>query len=158
MGMPTQRNIFETIRNRTSPFAVISVLVLRCGVSAPIRRIMAAGSADPVRSHSSSLPARVTSATRVSVLPDVPTIGEFVPGYEASGWNGIGAAANTPPEVIAILNKEVTVTLADPIFKSRLLDLCVEPFASPPAEFGKFVAEFTGKWAKVNRAAGIKAP
>jgi tripartite-type tricarboxylate transporter receptor subunit TctC len=103
-------------------------------------------------------PLGVTAATRVSVLPDVPTIGEFVPGYEASGWIGIGAPANTPPEVIAILNKEVTVTLSDPIFKSRLLDLGVEPFASPPAEFGKFVTEFTGKWAKVIRAAGIKAP
>jgi len=101
-------------------------------------------------------PLGVTSATRVAVLPDVPTIGEFVPGYEASGWNGIGAPANTPPELVAILDKEVAVTLADPVFKSRLLDLGVEPFVCPPAEFSKFVTEFTGKWAKVIRTPGSR--
>jgi tripartite-type tricarboxylate transporter receptor subunit TctC len=103
-------------------------------------------------------PLGVTAARRVAVLPDVPTIGEFVPGYEASGWSGIGAPANTPPEIIAILNKEVTATLANPVFKSRLLDLGVEAFASRPAEFSSFVIDFTAKWAKVIRAAGIKIP
>ena len=102
-------------------------------------------------------PLGVTTATRMDVLPDVPPIGDFVPGYEASGWDGIGAPANTPPEIIAILNKEVNAALADPTFKARLVDLGVEPFANSPAEFGKFIVEYTEKWAKVIRAANIKA-
>src|SRR6516165_4512894 len=88
-------------------------------------------------------PLGVTSGTRVAVLPDVPTIGEFVPGYEASGWNGIGAPANTPPEVVEILNREVNAALADSSFRARLTDLGWEPFASSPAEFGKFIIEYT---------------
>jgi tripartite-type tricarboxylate transporter receptor subunit TctC len=80
-----------------------------------------------------------------------------VPGYEASGWQGIGAPAKTPPEIIAILNREVNAALADATFKARLVDLGGEPFASSPAEFGKFIAEYTEKWAKVIRAAGIRA-
>jgi tripartite-type tricarboxylate transporter receptor subunit TctC len=98
----------------------------------------------------------VTTATRLDVLPDVPPIGDFVPGYEASSWDGIAAPANTPPEIIAILNKEVSAALADPKFKARLVDLGAEPFANSPAEFGKFVVEFTEKWGKVIRAAGIR--
>jgi tripartite-type tricarboxylate transporter receptor subunit TctC len=98
----------------------------------------------------------VTTATRLDALPDVPPIGDFVPGYEASSWDGIAAPATTPPEIIAILNKEVNAALADPKFKARLVDLGAEPFASSPAEFGKFVVEFTEKWGKVIRAAGIK--
>jgi tripartite-type tricarboxylate transporter receptor subunit TctC len=102
-------------------------------------------------------PLGVTTATRLEALPDVPPIGDFVPGYEASSWDGIGAPANTPPEIIATLNREVNAALVDPSFKARLADLGVEPFANSPAEFGKFIVEFTEKWAKVIRAAGIKA-
>jgi tripartite-type tricarboxylate transporter receptor subunit TctC len=79
-----------------------------------------------------------------------------VPGYEASSWDGIAAPAGTPPEIIAILNKQVNAALADPMFKARLVDLGAEPFASSPAEFSKFIVEFTEKWGKVIRAAGIK--
>src|SRR5262249_23530546 len=96
------------------------------------------------------------AATCLDVLPDVPPIGDFVPGYQASSWDGIGAPANTPPEIIAILNKQVNAALADPTFKARLVDLGAEPFASSPAEFSKFIVEFTEKWGKVIRAAGIK--
>jgi tripartite-type tricarboxylate transporter receptor subunit TctC len=103
-------------------------------------------------------PLGVTTAKRLAVLPDVPPIGDFVPGYDASSLDGIGAPANTPPEIIAILNKEVNAALADPTFKARLTDLGAEPFfAGSPAEFGKFVVEYTEKWGKVIRAAGIKA-
>jgi tripartite-type tricarboxylate transporter receptor subunit TctC len=99
----------------------------------------------------------VTAATRVGVLPDVPSIGESVPGYEASGWVGIGAPASTPAEIVAILNTEVNAALADPTFKARLIDLGLKPFASSPGEFAKLIAEYTEKWTKVIRTAGIKA-
>ena len=99
----------------------------------------------------------VTAATRVEVLPDVPPIGESVPGYEASGWVGIGAPAGTPAEIVTVLNKEVGAALADPTFKTRLADLGLEPFSSSPGEFGAYIAAYTEKWAKVIRAAGIKA-
>jgi tripartite-type tricarboxylate transporter receptor subunit TctC len=102
-------------------------------------------------------PLGVTTATRIDVLPDVPAIGDFVPGYEASGWDGIGAPVNTPPEIISILNKEVNAALADATFKARLADLGADPFANSPAEFGKFIAEYIEKWGKVIRAANIKA-
>jgi tripartite-type tricarboxylate transporter receptor subunit TctC len=98
----------------------------------------------------------VASASRMDMLPDVPTIGEFVSGYEATAWVGIGAPANTPPEIIAILNRQVNAALADAAFKARLVDLGMEPFASSPAEFGKFIVEYTEKWGKVIRAADIK--
>src|SRR5271156_2142277 len=101
-------------------------------------------------------PLGVTTATRTDVLPDVPPIGDFVPGYEATGWNGIGAPANTPPEIIAILNKQVNAALADPTFQARLVDSSVEPFANSPVEFGRFIVEYTERWAKVIRAANIK--
>jgi tripartite-type tricarboxylate transporter receptor subunit TctC len=91
----------------------------------------------------------VTSATRSNVLPDVPAIAEVIPGYAAIGWQGIGAPANTPPAIVDKLNKEVNAALADPKFIARLADLGYEPFASSPAEFGKFIVEFTDKWAKV---------
>ena len=99
----------------------------------------------------------VTTAARLDVLPDVPPIGDFVPGYEASSWDGIGAPAKTPPEIIAILNREINAALVDPSFKARLADLGAEPFAISSAEFGKFIVEYTEKWRKVIRAAGIKA-
>ena len=118
---------------------------------------------DPVASSIGYIRARqlrplgVTTAARIDVLPDVPPIGDFVPGYEASGWDGIGGPANTPPEIVAILNKEVNAALADPTFKARLVDLGADSFASSPAMFGKFIVEYTEKWAKVIRAANIKA-
>jgi tripartite-type tricarboxylate transporter receptor subunit TctC len=102
-------------------------------------------------------PLGVTAAERVDVLPDVPAIAEFVPGYEATGWTGLGAPAHTPPAIIATLNSEVNAALADPTFKARIGDLGMQPFASSPAEFGKFIADYTEKWARVIRAAGIKA-
>jgi tripartite-type tricarboxylate transporter receptor subunit TctC len=99
----------------------------------------------------------VTAATRSVTLPDIPTVGDFVPGYEASGWQGIGAPRNTPAEIIDNLNKEINAALADPTFKARLSDLGVTPFAYSPAEFRQFIVEFTEKWGKVIRGAHIKA-
>jgi tripartite-type tricarboxylate transporter receptor subunit TctC len=101
-------------------------------------------------------PLGVTTATRLEALPDVPPIGDFVPGYEASSWDGIGAPANTPPEIVAILNREINAALVDASFKARLADLGAEPFAISPGEFSKFIVEYTEKWRKVIRAAGIK--
>ena len=91
----------------------------------------------------------VTTATRSEALPDIPIVSEFVPGYEAILWDGIGSPSNTPPEIIAILNKQVNAALADPMFKRRLADLGIEPFANTPAEFRKFIVEDTEKWGKV---------
>ena len=102
-------------------------------------------------------PLGVTTTARLEVLPDVPPISDFLPGYEASSWDGIGAPANTPPEIVGILNKQVNAALADPTFKARLADLGAEPFAGSPAELGKFIVDYTEKWGKVIRAAGIKA-
>jgi tripartite-type tricarboxylate transporter receptor subunit TctC len=102
-------------------------------------------------------PLGVTSSTRVGALPDVPTIGESVPGYAAAGWTGIGVPANTPPEIVAILNQHVNAALADAAFKAQLAKLGLEPFASTPAELAKFITEETEKWGKVIRSAGIKA-
>lgn len=102
-------------------------------------------------------PLGVTTTARLDVLPDVPPISDFLPGYEASSWDGIGAPANTPLEIVGILNKQVNAALADPTLKARLADLGAEPFAGSPAEFGKFIVDYTEKWGKVIRAAGIKA-
>jgi tripartite-type tricarboxylate transporter receptor subunit TctC len=99
----------------------------------------------------------VTTPTRKEVLPGVPAIAEFVPGYEGVGWEGIGAPASTPAEIVAILNRQVNAALADPAFKARLAELGSEPFATSPAEFGRFIAEYTEKWRKVIRAANIRA-
>jgi tripartite-type tricarboxylate transporter receptor subunit TctC len=98
----------------------------------------------------------VTSATRSAALPDIPTVGEFVPGYAASGWYGIGAPKNTPTDIIDRLNKEINAALADPKIKARLADLGAVPMSMTPAEFGKFIAGETDKWSKVIRAANIK--
>jgi tripartite-type tricarboxylate transporter receptor subunit TctC len=103
------------------------------------------------------VPLGVTNAERVHALPDVPAIGEFVQGYEGTGWVGIVAPAKTPPEIVALLNTQVNAALADPTFKARLVELGAEPFAGSPGDFGKFIAEFTEKWGKVIRDAGIKA-
>ncbi len=101
-------------------------------------------------------PLGVTTTTRRDVLPDVPAIGDFVPGYEATNWEGIGAPANTSPEIIAILNKQVNAALVDTTFKARLADLGGVTIAGSPADFGKLIADETEKWAKVIRAANIK--
>jgi tripartite-type tricarboxylate transporter receptor subunit TctC len=101
-------------------------------------------------------PLGVTSAGRLEVLPHVPPIGDFVPGYEAISWDGIGAPANTPPEIVEILNAEVNAALADSTFKARLADLGVTPFLRSPADLNKFIVEFTEKWGKLIRASGIK--
>jgi tripartite-type tricarboxylate transporter receptor subunit TctC len=98
----------------------------------------------------------VTTSTRSELLPDIPTLGEFIPGYEASGWNGIGVPKNTAPEIIEKLNREVNAALADPKMKARLADLDISAFVSSPADFGKFIADETAKWGKVIRAANIK--
>jgi tripartite-type tricarboxylate transporter receptor subunit TctC len=98
----------------------------------------------------------VTTATRLDVLPDVPTVCEFVPGYEASTWNGIGAPKNTPAEIVDKLNKEINAALADPKMKAQLADLGATALVGSPADFGKLIAEETVKWAKVVKIAGIK--
>jgi tripartite-type tricarboxylate transporter receptor subunit TctC len=98
----------------------------------------------------------VTTATRSELLPDVPTVGEFVPGYEASQWYGIGAPKSTPPEIVARLNQEINAALADPRLLARLADLGGIPTPMTSAEFGKFVADETEKWGKVIRAGNIK--
>jgi tripartite-type tricarboxylate transporter receptor subunit TctC len=99
----------------------------------------------------------VTTATRSEALPNVPTVGDFLPGYEASFWFGVGAPKNTPAEIIDKLNKEINAGLADPKLKARFADLGAAVFPSSPAEFGKLIADETEKWAKVIRAAKIKA-
>jgi tripartite-type tricarboxylate transporter receptor subunit TctC len=98
----------------------------------------------------------VTTATRSDALPDIPTMGEFVPGYEATQWFGIGAPNKTPAEIIEKLNKEINSGLADPAVKARLADLGGTSLSSSPAEFGKLIADETEKWGKVIRAANIK--
>ena len=100
----------------------------------------------------------VTTATRSEALPDVPTVGDFVPGYEASAWVGVGAPKDTPPEIIAALNEEINAALADAKMKARLADLgAITMPPAPAAEFGKFIADETEKWGKVIKFAGIKA-
>jgi tripartite-type tricarboxylate transporter receptor subunit TctC len=101
-------------------------------------------------------PLAVTTSTRLEVLPDIPTVGEFVPGYEASGWFGIGAPKNTPIEIIDKLNKEINAGLADPKVKARLRDVGGTVLMGSPADFAKLIADETEKWSKVVRAANIK--
>ena len=98
----------------------------------------------------------VTSATRSQALPDLPTVGEFVPGYEASGWNGVCAPKNTPSEIIDKLNRTINEGLADPKLKARLVDLGAITLAGSPADFRKVIVEETEKWGKVIRAGNIK--
>jgi len=99
----------------------------------------------------------VTSTMRLEALPDLPTVGEFVPGYEVNVWFGVGAPKGTSADVIDKLNKEINAGLADPTIKARLEDLGGIPMPMTPDEFGKMIAEDTEKWAKVVRAANIKA-
>jgi tripartite-type tricarboxylate transporter receptor subunit TctC len=98
----------------------------------------------------------VTGTTRVDALPDVPPVAQFVPGYEASTWVGIGAPKNTPAEIVDKLNKEVNASLDDPKMVVRLVDLGAVPMKTTPTEFGQFIAEQTEKWGKVVREANIK--
>jgi len=99
----------------------------------------------------------VTTATRNEALPDVPSIGEYVPGYEAAGWQGIGAPKDTPAEIVDRLNREINAVLAEPAIKARFADLGLTVFASTPADFAKLIADETEKWGNVIRAANIKA-
>lgn len=98
----------------------------------------------------------VSSATRFDALPDLPTVGTFVPGYEASAFFGVGAPRNTPAEIVAKLNKEINAGLADPRLRERLANLGGTVLAGSPADFGKLIAEDTEKWGKVVKFAGIK--
>jgi tripartite-type tricarboxylate transporter receptor subunit TctC len=98
----------------------------------------------------------VTSALRAEVLPELPTVADFVPGYEASQWYGLSAPKNTPAEIIARLNREINAGIAEPAMKARLAAIGGEPLPGSPAEFGRLIAEETEKWGKVVRAAGIK--
>ena len=98
----------------------------------------------------------VTTTIRSDVLPDVPTVNEFVPGYEASAWYGIGAPRGTPTEIIDKLNSAINACLADPTLKARLAEVGGIPFLSSSADFGHFIAAETEKWAKVIKSAGIK--
>jgi len=98
----------------------------------------------------------VTTAARSEVLPNVPTISEFVPGYEASAWVGIGAPSNTPTAIIEKLNADINAGLTDPKLKARFAELGATVFVGSPADFGRFIADETEKWAKVVKFAGIK--
>jgi tripartite-type tricarboxylate transporter receptor subunit TctC len=99
----------------------------------------------------------VTTSNRQPMLPDVPAVREVLPGYEASGWYGIGAPKGTPGEIVGIVNGAINAALADAKVKARLADLGVTPMPTTPAEFGTFVAAETTKWAKVIHTANIKA-
>lgn len=101
-------------------------------------------------------PLGVTSAERSTALPDIPPIAEFLPGYEASGWYGLGAPAGTPTDIINRLNREIAAALADPVLSQRLFELGAIPIKGTPAEFGAMLEDETKKWAKVVKFAGIK--
>jgi len=102
-------------------------------------------------------PLAVTTATRSELLPDIPTVGEFVLGYEASVWFGVGAPKNTPNEIIDRLNTEINAALSDPKIKARLANVGGMVLVGSPTDFGRLIAEETEKWAKVIKFAGIKA-
>ena len=99
----------------------------------------------------------VTTTTRSPVLPDIPTVAEFVPGYEFSFWTGVGAPRNTPAEIVDKLNTEINAALADPKMKARLAEWGATALPGSPADFGKLIAEETEKWGKVVKFAGVKA-
>lgn len=98
----------------------------------------------------------VTTAERSAILPEVPTLSQFLPGFEASNWFGVAAPKNTPPEIIDKLNQEINAVLAEPEIKARLADLGAAPLAGSPADFGRFIAAEAEKWSKVIREANIK--
>jgi tripartite-type tricarboxylate transporter receptor subunit TctC len=97
----------------------------------------------------------VTTEKRQEQLPDIPTVSEFVPGYEAVGWYGLGAPQGTPPEIVNRLNEAMNKALADPKLKARLTDLGVEPMPMTPAEFTTFIGHESEKWTKVINQAGV---
>jgi tripartite-type tricarboxylate transporter receptor subunit TctC len=99
----------------------------------------------------------VTTPVRSEILPEVPTVSEFLPGFEASNWFGVAAPKNTPPEIVDELNKEINVALAEPKVRARLADLGAAPLAGAPTDFGRFIAAEAERWSKVIRATGIKA-
>jgi tripartite-type tricarboxylate transporter receptor subunit TctC len=99
----------------------------------------------------------VTTATRAEALPDIPTVGEFVPGFESSSVYGLGAPRNTHSEIVDKLNREINAAFADPKMKARIVDLGGTVLAGSPADFGKLIAEETEKWGKVVKFANIKA-
>jgi tripartite-type tricarboxylate transporter receptor subunit TctC len=101
-------------------------------------------------------PLAVTTAARSEALPDLPPVGDYVPGYEASTWQGLGAPGNTPAEIVDKLNKEINAALSDPKIKARLADLGGTVLSGSPADFGRLIAGETEKWGKVIRAANIK--
>jgi tripartite-type tricarboxylate transporter receptor subunit TctC len=101
-------------------------------------------------------PLAVTTSARLDLLPDVPAVAEFVPGYEASGWFGLGAPRGTPVAIVEQLNREIGASLADPALSKRLVDMALTPMPMTPADFGKFVVDDTAKWTKVVRVAAIK--
>lgn len=102
-------------------------------------------------------PLAVTDTARLAALPNIPTVDEFVPGYEATAFSGVAAPRNTPAEIIDKLNKEINVGLADARIKERIADMGGVPMPMTPADFGKFMIEYGDKWGKVIRAANIKA-
>jgi tripartite-type tricarboxylate transporter receptor subunit TctC len=97
----------------------------------------------------------VTTKARLAALPDLPTVTEFVPGYEAIGWYGLAAPKSTPTDIVDKLNATMNPILADPKFKARLADLGVEPMPMTPAKFAAFIGSETAKWTKVIRDAGV---
>ena len=99
----------------------------------------------------------VTTTTRSHALPDIPTVGEFVPGYEASAWQGIGVPRSTPGEIVEKLNTEISAAVADPQIKARLSDLGGEVLAGSSSDFGMLIVEETSKWARVIKFSGAKA-
>jgi tripartite-type tricarboxylate transporter receptor subunit TctC len=129
-----------------------------CRIVPPCAKNQAlATTASPTAFQSSGRPGRpLTTATRSDVLPDIPTLAEFVPGYEASTWFGVGAPKNTPAEIVEKLNKDINAGLADPTIKARLADLGGVPMPMSAGEFGKFIADETEKWAKVVKFSGAK--
>jgi tripartite-type tricarboxylate transporter receptor subunit TctC len=98
----------------------------------------------------------VTFATRSEALPDIPTVGDFVPGYEASAWSGVVAPRNTPPQIIELLNNEINAALASPVMAARFADLGAAVFPGSGGDFRKSLADETEKWGKVIKFAGIK--
>ena len=102
-------------------------------------------------------PLAVTTGTRSEAMPDVPTVADFLPGFEASSWYGLGVPKNTPAEIIDTINREINAALADPGMKTRLADLGAMLLGGSPADFGKLIAEETEKWGKVVKFSGAKA-
>ena len=127
---------------------------LDCGQTAASQTT--AFSTNDRESHQGLRALAVATATRSEVLPDIPTLREFVPGYVASQWYGIGAPRDAPVEVIARLNKEIDAVTADPAVKARFASLGVEPLSMTSADFATFIAAETEKWNKVIRAANIQ--